>query len=741
MFEKRFKEELSPIKPSPIKKQEILANIQTATTKPKNEKEDKIRRFPRWTGAIAACLAIAIICVAVFGGIPKPVPTKGEQTITDTAVIPATISYNAIYQLFQTIYKAQLPKEPTLLNKITYAIKGAFDGTKGSDAVVDESTEESIDIDMNLSGATGAVDDGATNAGDSAINNGNNNTKPTTTKPTAAPNDTEEHSGTNNQVYGVEEADVIKTDGKYIYTMSYASRTVNIARANKGELTQIACVSISDSENYKTFPDFQLTDLYISKDRMVVIGLEQNGVASRARTITKLYDITDRAKPTVLEEFAQSGYHVSSRLTNGILYVFSNVSYYSEPDKSELSTYIPHLYDSNGACPVEENSICIFDGEVDRQYMLATSVDIDLATRVDSVSVLGGGDTIYANTESIYVAAEQCTFSYLEQEDVLLKKYENTTRLIRLGIEKGELTAAAEGYVRGSILNQFSMDEYQNHFRIVTTVNGSISEDEETSDSKSSNESGEISSSEKNNAEENSSPLVSSASSQNVSSVIATMDTTTTNALFVLDRNLKQVGRIINLAPGERVYSVRFMGDYGYFVTFRNVDPLFAVDLTNPEKPKVLSALKIPGFSNYLHPYGESLLLGIGKNADEITGRTDTVKLSMFDISDPTNVTERDKTSLDCTYTQVDSTHKAALIDEKHNLIAFMGSDSYYVYGYTKENGFVQKAKLQVNWMAEYDVRGLYIGDYFYVCTPRGIDSYKLNNFEFVSSLRFNKTK
>ena len=116
-----------------------------------------------------------------------------------------------------------------------------------------------------------------------------------------------------------------------------------------------------------------------------------------------------------------------------------------------------------------------------------------------------------------------------------------------------------------------------------------------------------------------------------------------TNSLLVLDENLKVIGEIEDLAPGEQIYSARFLGDTGYFVTFRNMDPLFSVDLTNPKKPKILGELKITGFSEYLHPYDDNLLLGIGREISPDKGNFKGLKLSMFDISNPKNVTEIQK--------------------------------------------------------------------------------------------------
>lgn len=528
-----------------------------------------------------------------------------------------------------------------------------------------------------------------------------------------------DYSETNKQVAEVDEADMVKTDGEYIYILNANDGTVEITKAADGEMKN--CFTLqTDMSTSLSKSNFQAIDMYVADKRLIIVGVEYQNDSNgnfEQRTKAIIYDISNPENPQKINEMAQSGYHISSRLFNGVLYLFSNQSYYQKPQKNDMSTYVPTLYDGDMNCPISENDIYIFDGEVDRQYLIACSIDINIGKRIDSKTSLGGGDTLYVNTQSVYVAAAECTVSYEDSSDTI-EKYLDSTRLIKFSIENGNFTSAAEGAVRGIILNQFSMDEYDGYFRIVTTVSGAIKDKASSKESEA-----------ENNAE------ISDASTADTQSIITSP---TTNALFVLDENLKTVGQIVNLAPDERVYSVRFMGKYGYFVTFRQVDPLFAVDLSNPTSPKILSALKIPGFSNYLHPYGDGLLLGIGKNADENTGRVGKVKLSMFDISNPSDVTEHDKTTLDCSYTQIDNTHKATLIDHDKNIIAFMGSDAYYIYSYTKEDGFKQKAKLSVDWAYSYDVRGLYIGDYFYICTASGIDSYRLDSFEAVFSVTFN---
>ena len=123
-----------------------------------------------------------------------------------------------------------------------------------------------------------------------------------------------------------------------------------------------------------------------------------------------------------------------------------------------------------------------------------------------------------------------------------------------------------------------------------------------------------------------------------------------TNGLYILASNMKEVGSITGLAEGEQVYSARLLGDTGYFVTYEKTDPLFSVDLSDPKNPKIIGKLKIPGFSEYLHFYGENQLLGIGMDVDEDGVTTDGVKLSMFDVSDPSDVKEIETYVLEGTY-------------------------------------------------------------------------------------------
>ena len=225
-----------------------------------------------------------------------------------------------------------------------------------------------------------------------------------------------------------------------------------------------------------------------------------------------------------------------------------------------------------------------------------------------------------------------------------------------------------------------------------------------------------------------------------------TTDHETWNGLYILNEDLEVTGKIENLAEDEEIYSARFWGDTGYFVTFRQMDPLFSADLSNPKKPKVLGELKISGFSEYLHFYEKDLLLGIGMEADEEDGSTEGMKLSMFDISDPKEVREKSKLNLP----EYDSSaalynYKAVLIDTEKNLFGFLAEGygeevlcDYLLFTY-EDGKFCRKMKIDCSDYDSYvrEIRGTYIGDVFYLLSGDGsIRAYNLKDGSLADELK-----
>ena len=504
--------------------------------------------------------------------------------------------------------------------------------------------------------------------------------------------DSEDFSETNNQVEGVDEADVVKTDGKYIYALTVRDRKIRIIKAGKKpeEIGEI----------YLENPYYG-QDMYIHKDRLVIFGTKVPDIARYDKrmidynrsgtTEAYIYDISKPEKPEKVIKCVQSGDYSDSRLIGNKLYMISN--YFvntNDMNKDDIETYVPSVECKDYNKPMEAKCIHVSEYCNTAVYTVICGYDITDGSLKGSQSVLGGTYALYCSTENIIAAGYE---------------HNNYTSLKRFAIKDGNITFKGEGKVRGSLLNQFSIDEYKGNFRFVTTYTY---------------------------GEDTTKPTASGSSGTVIYRMI------TANMLTVLDSNLKQIGSIEKIAPEERVYSVRFMGDIAYFVTFRQVDPLFSVDLSDPKNPKIIGALKIPGFSDYLFPFGENLLLGIGQDADEETGRTKGMKLSMFDTKNPSDVKESAKAILDVFSSDALFSHKSSLISYDRNLIGFdVYNDGRGYMLYSFENGkFIKRAQYDLGDTSLY-VRGLYIGDLFYIVTGTKVLSIDINTFKVLNEVDF----
>jgi len=533
-----------------------------------------------------------------------------------------------------------------------------------------------------------------------------------------------EFSTTNVQVEGIDEADIVKTDGDYLYILAH-DRLV-IAQAEAKDTQIVSDTTIASSETTDLYP----IEMFLAGDRLIVLFSESEypsrggGITPltrlfdtpenlgyifpmNLRTITITYDISDPAKPQTIARTGQDGSYITSRLQNGIVYVITTHSVYDKPTARDPQTFVPSRYTDDEKIPLPAECIVLPDCPASTSYVVVTSMSAKTGEQVDWKSLLGYTSTVYMNQGSLIMAQSVYTpetVSTTMEDQYKVEHHVDgyNTHIVRFAIDEGELSFVAEGEVPGDLLNQFSIDEYDGHIRLVTTV--------------SSNEY-KIYTDEKRGFEH-----------------YEYLDNATANALYVLDLECEIVGKITDLAKDEYVYSVRFVGDIGYFVTFRQVDPLFAVDLSNPKKPKVLSALKIPGFSQYLHPYGDGLLFGLGMEADEETGMTTGMKMSMFDVSDPTDVTEKHKLLLDSYYSEALYNHKAILIMPDKNIIAFPAEDGYVVYGYSSQ-GFAKQGEMKFN--DAYMGRGVIIDDLLYVCTTSSIGVFELERFTPITDLTF----
>ena len=479
------------------------------------------------------------------------------------------------------------------------------------------------------------------------------------------------YSDTNIQVDGVDEADVVKTDGEYIYVLH--NNIVSFMKVTADGTEVVASLELpaaNADDVYAVLYD----DMYVGNDRMVVVGQSSvpnprtdGGVTS---TVTiYVYDITDRANPVLMQTEKQSGHLQSSRLSDGILYTISR--YYvnmNAADQTTPESFVPCVTNGDVEQPVPARDIAISDAVSATGYVLVTALDVAKPQDgfLSQQAALGRADTVYMSNDHLLLASTAST-PRSGFENSLNARGAERTNLLSFALNDGRMEQSATGSIPGSLLNQFSLDEHNGHFRAVTQ--------EIVPTSNRTDEWGNVVS-----------------------------DEMYISHLFVMDMSLKIVGKLENLAPEERLYSVRFMGDYGYFVTYHEIirkDPLFTVDLRDPVNPVIKSELEIPGFSEYLHPFGEGLLLGMGQTGNG------NLKLSMFDISNPEKVNEQNKLDLPYSQSPAQQNHKAFLVSVSRNLIAFVVQQYYddgsnwggaqpfmVVYAYDKANGFTRLAEI-----------------------------------------------
>ncbi len=683
MFDKDYKNAMDKVTVDEETREKILDKIIL-------KEELKKRKNPAtiWRVAFACATCVAVVLGILF--VPKDADFKKKVTtkkpiatlVNPDKVLTASKSYDEIYELIK------LDQDYTV-----------YDGTATDDMLVFEES------DMEMAPPT-AAKPGATNS-----SNGNNYTsdsKGEIDSDTSASDEGNDFSSTTEQVEGVNEADIVKTDGEYIYYIN--DTTLSIVKADGANSTLVSSTVLSNSQSKNLYGEMFLKD-----DRIVLLKTDDYYINDEQKILIEVYDITDRTAPKKIAESCQDGWYNSSRMVGDYIYLISNCHInIHNIDKDDPTTFVPTT-ETNGVCePVPADSIYRYDGYAyNTQYTVIGAFNYKDGKLSDTASLLGGTDNIYCSKNNIILADTR--YNSRDKDDTENERTytTETTVISKLAISGGEIEYKTSGEVDGRLQNQFFIDEHNDYFRFVTTVTKGV---------------------EKRYKFENSEEEVVSYTQE------------TSAALTVLDSELKKVGEIGDLAKGERVYSVRFMGDIAYFVTFRQTDPLFSADLSDPTNPKIIGELKIPGFSEYMYPYGDGLLLGFGMDADENTGRTEDLKLSMFNISDPANVTEQDKTIVEgCQYSPALSSHKAMLVSPSKNLIGFAATDDwrnekYMIYEYTGD-GFECKAVLtindQYNYYAMTDIRGLFVEDSFYVVSDNALLVFDINTFSQIQSVQF----
>lgn len=563
-------------------------------------------------------------------------------------------------------------------------------------------------------------------------------------------NQSPDYSGTNIQVAGVDEADFLKNDGKYAYIISGSKLT--IIDAYPPENATIISKVVLDIPQGQT-----LQNMFLSGDRIVVFYpeyAEQNvipeyGYAPQTISVPSTHaviiDISDRENPRAIKNYQVSGDYSNSRMIGKQVYLLtvSGVDY--------QRPVIPAIKESYSSRVVNSPDVYYFDNP--EQYFVfntVTAIDLDEIADdsrglVSKTFMIGSGTTVYVSENSIYIAyQENQPYEYYQThnrdkffkvivpllpEDVRDKiesiesdsslgpaaKWERVSGLlqdtynslsesqknqlfakIQSGVADYDATIAkvsqktiihkisigdennvsilnyvAKGEVPGRLLNQFSMDEYNGKFRVATTS-------------------------------EYSTPL------QYVMN----------NNVYKLDENMKLLGKLEEIAPDESIYSARFMGDRLYLVTFQRMDPFFVIDLSE-DVPKILGKLKLPGYSNYLHPYDKDHIIGIGRETRENEwGGVEAlgVKMALFDISDVQHPKATDAFTIGGPQTDSEALtdHKAFLFNKGKDVLSipiYSNDDTnlsdpdrvhssqpwngFYVFSTDVDEGFMLKGKVE----------------------------------------------
>lgn len=537
------------------------------------------------------------------------------------------------------------------------------------------------------------------------------------------------YSVTNVQVEGLDEPDSVKTDGKYIYSQYIAPRVYNFYNYSNNYQSSgsVQIIGASPANELKKIANIPASGEFLIKDNIVVVFETQK---------FRAFDITDRASPKEIwtMNLANYGTLIGARLSEGKLYVALG----------QTPSYGYGYYDSVGPCPFSAYSVngvttTVACSEIyhptkplDSSNTFTVSViDITNGSTSKKVSFVGSyGSIFYMAPGAIYLSynnsIDEAKFLYgfaaanqdfvpsevvskleklltydisnsakmVELEYVLQKwmtglnrddelKLENelenrlnkyveaharelsSMSVVKIGLADFDIKGV--GVVPGTALNQFSFDEYQGTLRVAATMGGG---------------------------------MWGGSSDKSVSDV------------YVLDSTMNTVGSVKDLGKGERIYAVRFVGDRGYVVTFRQTDPFYVLSFADPKNPQLEGELKIPGFSSYLEPLKEHFILGVGReNAN--------VKLSLFDVTDPKNPIEKDKYELNEYWSEALSNHHAFMKNAAKQIFFLPGSQGGYFFSYAGDKLAMVKAVSESNVK-----RSLYIGDVFYIVANDRISSW-----------------
>lgn len=558
------------------------------------------------------------------------------------------------------------------------------------------------------------------------------------TESSSSSSNTKDYSTTNIQVENVDEADIVKTDGDYIYSISEDNVIITDAKDPK-QPKVVATIQSEDDD----IPE----DIILYKDKLVVISTKGNQTQryyynNRMNTVVKIYNITSREKPMLTKSYEMYEPYYTSRCIDNVLYVISSGNLRKEDDKIVVGYNEDNMEKEMSIDKIKY----LKDVKTTKQTLIST---VDLNNETADIKL----DSYLMNISNAYVSENAI---YL-----LNQKYNNDSKIpIKLlfgfkgvfGLEDYYEMDSESGYyteiykfdikenveykaktkVKGKTINQYSLDEKDNHLRIALYDNDG-------------------------------------------------------SRVAIFDEDLKQIGISDNVAKGEKMYSSRFIGDKVYFVTYKTIDPLFVMDLSNETKPKVLGKLKIPGYSTYLHPYDENHIIGIGMETKEVINRNSNgkvisttakvvgMKMALFDVSNVNSPVQISSVVIgdSRTTSAILTNPKALLFSKEKSLIAIpvnnysqdfevtssnnyetminnytkygkpYNAEGYFVYNINVQDGFKLKGVItheKTNATYYYSnsklLRGLYIDNNLYTVSETMIKVNELDSLKAVGELK-----
>lgn len=533
------------------------------------------------------------------------------------------------------------------------------------------------------------------------------------------------YSQTNVQVEGVDEGDIIKNDGRYLYFLH--DNLIEITDcADPENMKVVSKIRLTESDDYALMGN----EMYLTGNTLTVIVNQASGrdyivnayaaydccIMPDYDTVIKVYDVSDKANPTMVYSQLVNGEYLSSRVVGGKLLCLTRYAIpYPEIDKDNFEEKCDELqnscipeYSVNGGemQKIEPDRIDILDEKEPTSYVVTAILDLsDLTAEPKMNASLSDGYEIYCTNDTLFLASSEYAYwmasgegkDYIEDDDG--RKFTEATHIYRFAISDEGVFYKASATVGGVWLNQFSMDQYGDEFRIATTgceYNG-----------------------------------------------------TRYSMVYVLDQDMKIKGYLGGIADGEEIYAARFMGKTLYLVTFYQTDPLFVIDLSDSKAPVLKGELKLPGFSSYLHPVSENLVVGIGVGGT-MNGTDGSAKISLFDVSDPCNPKELDNYTVPDAYFDTDHRAFMTVDGDTFGVAIFNYSyDASYAYQESRsvilfdvsDEGITVKGQYATLKASDSDMsytcRGAFIGDTLFAVNGAGIIAYNMSNSEKLGEIRF----